>query len=419
MRRAIIPLGMLLAAGVAGAATYVVDTGGDGMLTACTSAASDCTLRGAIENANLTSVVDQISFYRGVTSIILSVAGADEDANQTGDLDILEPVIISGSGIVTIDGSAVGDRVLDILTGTDVFAGLFGLTITGGQAPIGDSSFKGGGIRCVDGALSLDHVLVSDNGPVREGGGIYAESCDLIFNYTTVSNNQATLLGGGVSLFGSSTLSAPLSAIVGNDSGAFGGGLAIGTNFPLADLDNLTFSGNTAATAGSAIYNSNDVVLDFVTIVSDPGSGISAIAQTNVASASIAISNTVLVGSCEITVGPVPVSGGGNVESPGNSCSLSSTVDQTGVADPGLLPLGLYGGPTPVHMPEAHSPAVDDPLGVIGSCPTYDQRSVARPLDGDGNGQAACDSGAVERDLIFADGFESGDTSAWSAAAGG
>jgi hypothetical protein len=48
-----------------------------------------------------------------------------------------------------------------------------------------------------------------------------------------------------------------------------------------------------------------------------------------------------------------------------------------------------------------------------------DQRGSTRHADGDGSGTARCDIGAVEllATLIFSDGFESGDTSAWDATA--
>jgi hypothetical protein len=47
-------------------------------------------------------------------------------------------------------------------------------------------------------------------------------------------------------------------------------------------------------------------------------------------------------------------------------------------------------------------------------CPAVDQRGLLRPRDGDGDGHARCDRGAVELGAaLFVDGFESGDTSAW------
>ena len=41
---------------------------------------------------------------------------------------------------------------------------------------------------------------------------------------------------------------------------------------------------------------------------------------------------------------------------------------------------------------------------------------MSRPFDGDGDGTARCDIGAVESSVVqlFSDGFESGDTSRWT-----
>ena len=68
---------------------------------------------------------------------------------------------------------------------------------------------------------------------------------------------------------------------------------------------------------------------------------------------------------------------------------------------PLLGPLADNGGPTETHALLAGSPAIDaglevctDPEGLAAL--TTDQRGVARPMDGDGEGTAACDIGAYE-----------------------
>ena len=43
-------------------ATFVVDTTSDAYLSACTAAANDCSLRGAINNANFDAGLDTITF---------------------------------------------------------------------------------------------------------------------------------------------------------------------------------------------------------------------------------------------------------------------------------------------------------------------------------------------------------------------
>ena len=77
-----------------------------------------------------------------------------------------------------------------------------------------------------------------------------------------------------------------------------------------------------------------------------------------------------------------------------------------------LAPLGYY-GILPSRTPMPGSVAIDagstaavnsgDP-----SCGQLDQNGTTRPVDGDGNGTATCDLGAVEYagDLIFVDDYE-------------
>ena len=74
----------------------------------------------------------------------------------------------------------------------------------------------------------------------------------------------------------------------------------------------------------------------------------------------------------------------------------------------------MAGGATPTMALQVGSPAID--AGGSVGCLATDQRGVVRPIDGDDDGTATCDIGAFEFQpmVIFADGFESGDTSGWS-----
>jgi hypothetical protein len=136
---------------------------------------------------------------------------------------------------------------------------------------------------------------------------------------------------------------------------------------------------------------------------------------------------------CAAAPGTLTSLGYNLVEAPGG-CTFTATADQTGV-DPQLAPLGEYGCAAPlpdgtclpVHPVRVAGPALDR-----GSCTasgaTADARGLGRPFDFPGavNADDGCDAGAYEaRDdngngaddalEIFADGFESGDTTAWSA----
>src|SRR5262245_14179766 len=58
-----------------------------------TAVAGQCTLRAAIQEANATPQLDQITLAP-VTLYQLTIAGADEDAAATGDLDVTHPLIL-------------------------------------------------------------------------------------------------------------------------------------------------------------------------------------------------------------------------------------------------------------------------------------------------------------------------------------
>jgi len=101
--------------------------------------------------------------------------------------------------------------------------------------------------------------------------------------------------------------------------------------------------------------------------------------------------------------------GGGNMQWPETRPNGQPEQPATATVifdDPLLQALGDFGGPTPTMPLGAGSPALE--AGVEDGAPATDQRGVLRTLP--------VDMGAFEgtSDQIFADGFESGDTSAWS-----
>lgn len=177
----------------------------------------DCSLREAIQAASTDSSVDGCPAGNGDDAIllpagtyILMIPGADEDANGTGDLDIVTgTVILMGTGPerTVIDGNHL-DRVLHIHSGSTVE--IHGIQITHGKTPDGypgGARIWGGGIRN-DGTLLLSHSTVVSNttGEGREayvdgghGGGIY-NSGVLTLDHSTVADNIAGN-GGGNSLF--------------------------------------------------------------------------------------------------------------------------------------------------------------------------------------------------------------------------
>jgi hypothetical protein len=93
---------VLLAVSVlrARASTFVVDrTDDSASATACTAAADDCSLRGAIIAANAHGGADEVDVPAGTYT--LTLAGRAEDAAATGDLDVTDDLTIVGTNNAT------------------------------------------------------------------------------------------------------------------------------------------------------------------------------------------------------------------------------------------------------------------------------------------------------------------------------
>jgi hypothetical protein len=129
----------------------------------------------------------------------------------------------------------------------------------------------------------------------------------------------------------------------------------------------------------------------------------------------LALTNTILTfeaaagSNCFGGGAPKSQSGGHNVASD-TSCGLTYMGDQQTV-DPHLGPLAdnggptLPGGPMLTRMPLSPSPAIDhgdDLVCAAAPVDNLDQRGFSRPVDGDGDGFAHCDVGAVEQVSVLA-----------------
>lgn len=130
---------------------------GDGI---CDIGGGICTLRAAIQEANSDIGSDTINIPAGTHT--LSIAGASEDIAATGDLDITQDLVITGTAGAIVDGAAL-DRVFHIIAGN---ISISDLTITNGS--LTDDS--GAGMRVNDSAIvTLTGLTVSNSHVTRTG----------------------------------------------------------------------------------------------------------------------------------------------------------------------------------------------------------------------------------------------------------
>jgi CSLREA domain-containing protein len=226
--------------------TFMVNTA----LDEVTASDGKLSLREAITAANAHAGADTVILPAGVFRITLP--GANEDGNATGDFDTTDSVTIrgAGAGLTVIDGQQQ-DRVFDVIgTAPSPIKVVFqGLTIRNG-----DVTGSGGGVRVADADLVVRDCVVSGNRASVAGGGVSDGGLTGVGTVTvvgtTVARNAAGGIGGGIAVFGDgSVLAVSGSTVRRNVSGNVGGGIAAAT----AAVTGSTVSGNFTSASGGGI----------------------------------------------------------------------------------------------------------------------------------------------------------------------
>jgi len=352
-----------------------------------TSTASVCTLRAAIQESNALTGSDIIELP--ADTYTFGIAGRGEDLAASGDLDITDNLSIIGDHATTtiVDADEI-DRIFDIFSTANV-------TVSKLTIKNGDSGYpsNGGGVRN-QGVLTLTKANLFGNTAGLAGGGIF-DTGTLSLMDSTVSNNSAGRSGGIINWGNITLINVTISSNTASSDAAGMDNSTGGTAF----LTNVTISGNVgggSTTSVGGFSNRGSAILTNVTVTNNSGLGI-ALLVTGSFSPSTILKNTIvannLVGGDCYAPRPRIVSLGYNLDSD-DTCGLTSSGDIVNT-DPLLSPLQDHGGFTLTHALLPGSPAID-----AGSpdCPPplEDQRSEPRPVDGNGDGQAACDIGSYE-----------------------
>ena len=316
-------------------------------------------LREAIIFSSESESIDTIAFDASVFGSPTTIEILSQLPAITSELTITGP----GADLLTIDAQGGGDNVLDgdgfrIFEVNDgdsnslVDVSISGLTLTGG-----DTNRSGGAISNSEN-LTLDRVAVVDN-RARFGGALNNEfSGVLTVTNSTIANNEAFQLGGGV--------------------------------FTRGDLaaTNVTISGNNAASGGGAILTSADsagITLNLTQSTLSNNTGIGGVIFINGDGPAIATFNNTIIDDSITSVGNTATMLTGN-----NNLFVSANPGITGTGNlfnqtSMLGPLADNGGPTLTHALLFGSPAInagDNALAVDGNGNPLatDQRGEARIL---------------------------------------
>jgi hypothetical protein len=291
----------------------------------------------------------------------------------------------------------------------------------------------GGGV--FGGAPSqINNSIIAGNTSGANGGGVYVAEPTSITDTTIGSIVDVTLQrgiagldvgntaenGGGMFDTGSHTTNIIRSAINGNN--AIGGGGIAGRAVVTIDIANSTVSTNVASDVGGGITTNGTVRLKSSTVANNTadtdapggGGGLNAFGP-----GTYELSNTIVAGNTKNVAAPVTsncgcsggsatcpvgvlISNGWNLED-ADTCNMT-VLDQTNT-DPMLLALANNGGVSETHAFANNSPVID--AGDNNACAALsiqigdtDQRGTGFPrsVDGDKDGTATCDIGAVEFD---------------------
>ena len=335
---------------------------------------ADCSLREAVVAANAAAGADSISFNVNGT-FQLTIAGANENASATGDLDIRDALTITGNGtgntIITA-GTTTANGIDKVFSVNPTFSLAFatsisGLTIRYGRNPsaFGGDGFGGGldwdGTTAGMGSISMSSVNVDQNtatdGPggglvfTTGGGGSGVTLTNVNVTGNTASRTIPTngTFGGGIAVGFATPFSYSTGVINANQttgSNNNGGGMLLRQVTSVAsgnsNFSNLTVTNNVTQDRGGGIFAERGLTFSGSTIISNNSTGINGGGISfNVFMSSVNLNKATLVGNSSGTSGGA-IDVGSQTGANGNilNMSFSRIVGNTGGGFTGLVTRG-------------------------------------------------------------------------------
>jgi CSLREA domain-containing protein len=385
-----------------------------------------CSLRAAIMEANAHPGEHVITLFDGGAKYLITRDGDEfEDQALTGDLDIHGHITILRFDETRpmISGGFI-DRVFDIMPGATLI--IDNVDVGGGRAVKGGAFWVRGTLQDA-GTLGIQNSSISLN--IGEDGGAISNDGLLVLNSVEFFNNAITdeIIGplargavinnGGEAFINNSTFR--------NNGVIPGGGIDLVPDAHVIwTTPNLVDQPRLVITNSSFFDNSNGIFSDamptgllHVTMARNGPLGLELLADNNLGELQYQINHSVIYGHDQ-DCNDLPndniafdVEANFNASSDA-SCGFGNIDAYENIENPFTSDPAPFGGLTTVLMPDYHSVLIDPVSGLcVNGMPT-DQRAFPRPIDGDDDGIATCDIGAVEYNPefdpndLFVDGFE-------------
>jgi CSLREA domain-containing protein len=312
-----------LFAPAAGAATFEVNSLGDGAADACDAT---CTLRDAITLANANDEDDEITFVSGLTGTIRLTAG-ELTVNSYYALTITGP----GADVLAISGDAddsgtanAGDSRIASISSSYAAATLSGLTLTEGAAPTAGAVnvTSGATVTIADSVLAGNHSTSGNGGAVASQGRVTIVRSSLTGNGAPAGGGD----GGAISVDSGGVLAIADSVLSGNT--ARGGGAVRTSGYASATLDDTEISGNAAVNgAGGGIQSGGLLTVNSSAITGNTATAVGGGLTQSGAYAPLEISDSVISGNVADRAGGINFAATSNKY--GGTPAATNTIERT------------------------------------------------------------------------------------------